>query len=116
MDVVLWAGAIVLVAASFSCSHFFSGKTLLGQWLLGGFCGVLALFLVIKTSFGQAVQGLWREACQEMRRVYWPSRTETTQMTIAVLGMVFVMALLLWTVDSGLLWLVKWLTCQWGVR
>ncbi|MHB1188451.1 preprotein translocase subunit SecE [Thiobacillus sp.] len=43
----------------------------------------------------------------EAKKVVWPTRKETIQMTGVVMLFVIVMALFLWAVDSILLWLVK---------
>lgn len=51
----------------------------------------------------------WLEAVQEVRKVYWPTRQETVQTTLAVLAMVVAMGLLLWTADYFLLNAVAWL-------
>ena len=47
------------------------------------------------------------EARDEAKKVVWPTRKETIQMTGVVMLFVVVMALFLWAVDSSLLWLVK---------
>ena len=47
------------------------------------------------------------EARDEAKKVVWPSRKETLQMTAVVMGFAIVMALFLWAVDSILTWLVK---------
>ncbi len=43
----------------------------------------------------------------EIRKVVWPTRTETTQTAIAVFVFTLVMALFFWGLDSGLLWLTR---------
>jgi preprotein translocase subunit SecE len=48
----------------------------------------------------------------EMRKVVWPTREETMQTTLVVAGMVIILALLLWGMDSLLVWLIGWLTGQ----
>ncbi|MHB0918259.1 MAG: preprotein translocase subunit SecE [Thiobacillus sp.] len=47
------------------------------------------------------------EARDEAKKVVWPTRKETIQMTGVVMAFVVVMALFLWAVDSILMWLVK---------
>lgn len=47
------------------------------------------------------------EARDEAKKVVWPTRKETIQMTGVVILFVIVMALFLWAVDSILMWLVK---------
>ncbi|MEW5770676.1 MAG: preprotein translocase subunit SecE [Pseudomonadota bacterium] len=48
-----------------------------------------------------------QESVIEARKVVWPTRKETMQMTGVVAAFVVVMALFLWAVDGTLLWLVK---------
>ncbi|MEC8716811.1 MAG: preprotein translocase subunit SecE, partial [Pseudomonadota bacterium] len=43
---------------------------------------------------------LVNEARVEIRKVVWPTREETTQTTLVVLALVFVMSLILWGLDS----------------
>ena len=50
---------------------------------------------------------LAREARQELRRVVWPDRQQTTQTTGIVLILILLFALILWGLDSLLSWLVK---------
>ena len=55
-----------------------------------------------------------RESWDEAKRVVWPSRKETLQTTGIVFVFVFVMALFLWGVDAGLLWVTQRLLGQGG--
>jgi len=50
-----------------------------------------------------------QEAITEARKVVWPTRKETMQMTGVVAVFVVVMALFLWLVDGSLTWVVKML-------
>ena len=43
----------------------------------------------------------------EIRKVVWPTRQETVQTTMVVVGFVLLVALLLWGLDSFLGWLVS---------
>ena len=45
----------------------------------------------------------------EGRKITWPSRKETIQTTAVVFVLVLVMAIFLWVVDIGFLWMVKML-------
>jgi len=66
-----------------------------------------AFFIVSTTEIGRRSLGFVRDARVEVRKVVWPTRTETTQTTIAVLIMVFLVAIMLWLFD---------MTLGWGVR
>lgn len=54
------------------------------------------------TQSGRAFYGFSQEAVTEARKVVWPTRKETIQMTGVVILFVIVMALFLWIVDGSL--------------
>ncbi len=68
---------------------------------------VTAFFIVSTTEIGRRSLGFVRDARVEVRKVVWPTRTETTQTTIAVLVMVFLVAIMLWLIDMSLGWGVR---------
>jgi len=59
------------------------------------------------TEPGKQFYGFSRESVAEARKVVWPTRKETMQMTGVVILFVIVMALFLWLVDGVLIWLVR---------
>jgi len=59
------------------------------------------------TAPGRQFYAFSQESVTEARKVVWPTRKETVQMTLVVAAFVFVMALFLWMVDGSLLFLVK---------
>jgi preprotein translocase subunit SecE len=73
--------------------------------LLGCFAVAIALFWF--TESGRNFVAFARESWEEAKRVVWPSRKETLQTTGVVFLFVFVMALFLWMVDWGLLWVTQ---------
>ena len=68
---------------------------------------VVAFFIITTTDIGRRSIGFAREARVEVRKVVWPTRQETTQTTIAVLIMVFIVAIMLWLIDMLLGWGVR---------
>ena len=74
---------------------------------------------VLLGAFGAAIVVMWfsvagreflafaRESWEEAKRVVWPSRKETLQTTAVVFVFVFTMALFMWVVDAGLLWITQ---------
>jgi preprotein translocase subunit SecE len=73
--------------------------------LLGAF-GVAILVLWF-TAAGRTFLAFARESWEEAKRVVWPNRKETLQTTGVVFLFVFTMALFLWMVDTGLLWITQ---------
>ena len=70
---------------------------------------VSTIFTVAKTQQGKRAYILWQESLVELRKVVWPTRKETTHMTLLVLVMVAIAGVFLWSIDAILLRLVGWL-------
>ena len=73
--------------------------------LLAGLAAAVVVF--ITSEPGKELVAFGRDAWREVKKVVWPTRKETAQTTGIVFLFVVVMALFLWLVDAGLLWLVK---------
>ena len=73
--------------------------------LLAGFG--LAIVVMAFTEAGRTFLAFSRESWEEAKRVVWPTRKETLQTTGVVFVFVFVMALFMWVVDWGLLWVTQ---------
>jgi preprotein translocase subunit SecE len=73
--------------------------------LLGAFAVAIAVMWF--TNTGRAFAVFSRESWEEAKRVVWPTRKETLQTTAVVFVFVFTMALFLWMVDAGLLWITQ---------
>ncbi len=87
------------------------------QPLLYRVLGLLGVVAVASAAFFTTRQGaqLWafiHEARVEVRKVVWPSRQETTQTTLIVIVMVFIVGVILWLLDMFLFWGVRLLTGQ----
>jgi preprotein translocase subunit SecE len=72
----------------------------------------IAVFVAAQTGLGRNVLGFISGAQSEVRRVVWPTRTETVQTTLAVVLMVFLVGIFLWLLDMLLLWAIQLLTGQ----
>ena len=59
------------------------------------------------TERGQSFAQLLKEARVEMKKVVWPTTTETHQSTLIVLVVSAVMSLILWGLDTLLSWVIK---------
>jgi preprotein translocase subunit SecE len=81
---------------------------------LGALLGAFALAVVVMwfTEAGRTFAAFARESWEEAKRVVWPTRKETLQTTGVVFVFVFVMAIFLWIVDAGLLWITQRLLGQ----
>ena len=79
--------------------------------LLAALAAAVAMFLTAEP--GKQLIAFGREAVREMRKVVWPTRNETVQMTGYVFAFVVVMALFLWATDKTLEWVLYDLVLRW---
>jgi len=70
---------------------------------------VLAGVVFWKTVLGQKTFGFINESIVEAKRVVWPTRKVTIQMTITVFVLVAVMAVFLGLVDITFSYMINWL-------
>ena len=87
------------------------------QSLLASVSVVLASVAIAVAVFMQTDRGrmLWKfiqGARIEIRKVIWPTRTETVQTTLTVFVFVLILGIFFWFLDMGLLWFTKLLTGQ----
>lgn len=99
--------AFLVVALGIAGFYLLSGSPTVVRVLSVLVGVVLAAAIGYFTVPGKAFFAFSQESVAEARKVVWPTRKETMQMTGVVILFVVVMALFLWLVDSGLFWLVK---------
>ena len=97
---ILWT---ISVIAGFSAVILFTYLENLGLLyrvlLLVGLL-IASLGLLSQTNFGKAAVKLIGDARSEVAKVVWPSRGETTQMSVIVLIMILILALVFWGLDT----------------
>ena len=114
MNTVLWLGIAALFALGIFANYTFRdialplriiGWIVVFSMMLGGSC---------LTTQGKRALSFAKESKLELHKVVWPTRQETVQTTMMVVAMIAVVGLMLWALDSFLLWLTAWLTGQRG--
>ena len=110
MDTVkLIAAALCIVLGLFGYYYFTDTALVLRVLMVMG--GLVAAGAVAWLSTpGKEFFAFAQEAWQEAGRVSWPTRKETVQTTAIVFGFVVIMALILFSIDTTLAWIVKLLT------
>lgn len=114
LDWLKWLVAILLIIAGIVANYYYNSQ----PWPLRllGWIFLLSVVTAIawQTKLGRQAVDFARESRMELRKVFWPTRQETVQTTIFVAIMVVVLALVLWGIDTILMWLIGWLTGQRG--
>ena len=113
-DVVKWIAAAVLLGAGLVGFYYFSEQSTLLR-IIGLLLAIAAaVFVGVQTEKGRAVWDFMRESRTEVRKVVWPTRKETSTTTAIVMGVVFVVGLILWLLDTLFGKLVQILLAQGG--
>ena len=102
--------AVACVVGGVVAYYYFSDTALVLRVLMvmGGLIAAGAVAWL--STPGKEFFAFAQEAWQEAGRVSWPSRKETMQTTAIVFGFVVIMALILFSIDTTLAWIVKLLT------
>jgi preprotein translocase subunit SecE len=109
----LWVAAL-LVAAAMGAFYYFSDASVLVR-VLGILASIIAAgFIGYQTEAGRQLAGFLRESQIEVRKVVWPTRSETIKTTWVVVAVVVVMGVLLWLLDMLIAWVVRLLTAMGG--
>jgi len=78
---------------------------------------ILSLFLAAGIAAisepGRRFMGFAQESYYEVRKVIWPTRKETIQMTGIVFAFVAVMGIFLWLLDKSLEWVLYSIVLGW---
>lgn len=107
------AAVVALVLLSVAGFYLFAKQGALLQWsvLVAGLFVAGAVLLVSEP--GRQFVAFAKDAWREVKKVVWPSRKETLQMTLYVFSFVVVMAIFLWLTDKTLEWVFYDLILGW---
>jgi len=103
----------LLVVAAVAGFYVLTPQGALAQWgvLLLGLAAAVVLFLL--SLPGRELVAFGGDAWREVKKVVWPTRKESTQMTLYVFAFVVIMALFLWLTDKTLEWVFYDLILGW---
>lgn len=99
--------ALLIVGAGITGFYYFADEQMLLRVIGVLVSAIVAMVVVLQTTTGRSAWVFIQEARVEVRKVVWPTRKETVQMTLTVMAMTVVVALILWGFDSFLAWLVQ---------
>ena len=106
IDIICWAAITIIIASGILAGFYFkevAWAIRFAVWIvLIGISAGLAFF----TSQGKRFWEFVKNARIELYKVVWPSRDETVKTTAVVAALVFAMSIILWIVDTFLLWVV----------
>jgi len=103
----------VLVVAALAGFYTLTEQGQIVQWLalVGGLVAAVVVFLL--SLPGRQLVAFGSDSWREVNKVVWPTRKESTQMTLYVFAFVVIMALFLWLTDKTLEWVFYDLILGW---
>jgi len=102
--------AVLILAIGIAGFYYFGDKPDWMRLLMVLGAAALAVLVALQTALGRSAWEFAKISRQELRKVVWPTRKETMQVTLVVFGLVVLVALFLWVVDWGLLRIMKVIT------
>ena len=107
LDWLKWLLVLALVTGGVIANSYYFDQPILYRVLALVAIGILSFWISINTAKGNSLWVVIKEAQIEVRKVVWPTRQETNQMTLIVVALVLLTALILWGLDSLLGWLAS---------
>lgn len=106
--------AVVIIAVGIFAYSYFSDMNIYAR--VGMFVGslVVAALIFWFSESGRRTVDFATGAYSELKRVVWPTRAETIQMTGIVFAFVIVMAIFLWLIDKLIEWVIYGVFLGWN--
>jgi preprotein translocase subunit SecE len=107
---VIFIAALALIALGVVGFYYFSESPLVVRILMviaGLAAGAGVAYF---SQQGKDFVGFAKDSIDEGKKVAWPTRKETVQMTLIVFAFSVVMAIFLFLVDMSIAWIIQWLT------
>lgn len=98
-EAMKWLTVLVLIGLIVWGNSYYSAEPVLYRALAILGISLVAIAVGLQTRQGKAFNQLRRDAMVELRRVVWPTRQESLQTTLVVLGFTVVVAFALFLMD-----------------
>ena len=110
LDAAKLAAGVAIVAAGVAGFYLLGSQPIWLRWIIVLAALVLGVLVGLQSYQGKTLWAFVQSARIELRKVVWPNRQETMQVTIVVIVMVVALGLFFWGLDTVLGLLTRWLT------
>ena len=114
LDALKLAAGVVILAAGIAGFYLLVDLPIWLRWIIVLAALVVGALVGLQSYQGKEFWGFVQSSRIELRKVVWPNRQETMQVTLVVFVMIIVLGLFFWGVDTLLALLTKWLTGRGG--
>ena len=114
LDALKLAAGVVILAAGIAGFYLLVDLPIWLRWIIVLAALVVGALVSLQSYQGKEFWSFVQSSRIELRKVVWPNRQETMQVTVVVFVMIIVLGLFFWGVDTLLALLTKWLTGRGG--
>jgi preprotein translocase subunit SecE len=114
LDALKLAAGVVILAAGIAGFYLLVDLPIWLRWIIVLAALVVGALVGLQSYQGKTFWQFVQSSRVELRKVVWPNRQETMQVTLVVFVMIITLGLFFWGVDTLLGFLTKWLTGRGG--
>ncbi len=114
LDTVKLVAAVAILVGGIAAFYVLDQYPAAARWLIVFVAVALGIVVALQSAQGRELAQYVQGSRVELRKVVWPTRDETTKMTLVVFTAIVIMALFFWLLDAGLGWITRTLTGQGG--
>jgi preprotein translocase subunit SecE len=114
LDALKLAAGVVILASGIVGFYMLVDLPIWLRWIIVLAALVAGALVGLQSLQGRTFWSFVQSSRIELRKVVWPNRQETMQVTLVVFVMIVVLGLFFWGVDTLLAFLTKWLTGRGG--
>jgi preprotein translocase subunit SecE len=112
LDAAKLAAGVAILAAGIAGFYLLAEQPIWLRWIIVLAALAAGALVGLQSYQGKTFWSFVQSSRIELRKVVWPNRQETMQVTIVVFAMILVLGLFFWGLDSLLGALTRWLTGQ----
>ena len=114
LDTAKLAAGAVILAGGIAAFYLLPDLPIWLRWIIVLAALVLGMLVGLQSAPGKTFWGFVQASRTELRKVVWPTASETRQVTLVVFVMIIVLSLFFWALDSLLGFLTRWLATGGG--
>jgi len=114
LDTAKLVAAVAILVGGVAAFYVLDSYPAAVRWLIVLVAVAAGIFVALQSAQGRDLWQFVQGSRVELRKVVWPTRDETTKMTIVVFTAIVVMALFFWALDWALGAITRALTGQGG--
>ena len=114
LDTVKLAAAVAILVGGVAAFYVLGDLPLAARWAIVLAALATGIFVSLQSTQGREFWQFVQGSRVELRKVVWPTREDTTKMTLVVVAAILVMGLFFWLLDMMLGAITRSLTGQGG--